>query len=98
MWTRPLSQAEIIGIYQAGATGKGIPEAASGAPTLSVAVAPGGLILTYPAWASGYTLQSSPALSPASWTPVGSTPAIVGASAVVTLPLPHSSRFYRLQH
>jgi hypothetical protein len=98
IWTRPLSQAEVIGIYQAGASGSGIPEAKTGAPTLSVSVANNGLTLTYPAWASGYTLESSPALSPASWTPVKSTPVIAGANATVTVPLSPASRFFRLQN
>jgi hypothetical protein len=98
VWTRPLSQAEVIGIYQAGTSGKAIPEATTAAPTLSVAVSPDGITLIYPAWASAYTLQSSAAISPASWMPVTSAPVIAGANATVTVPLAHASRFFRLQN
>ena len=98
VWTRPLSQAEVIGIYQAGTSGKAIPEATTAAPTLSVAVSPDGITLIYTAWASAYTLQSSAAISPASWMPVTSAPVIAGANATVTVPLAHASRFFRLQN
>jgi len=97
IWTRPVSQAEVVGIYQAGASGKAIPQASTGTPALSVAVSASGITLTYPAWASGYTLQSSAAISPASWMTVKSAPVIAGANATVTVPLAHASRFFRLQ-
>ena len=97
IWTRPLSEAEVIGIYLAGTSGNGIPEVRTGAPTLSVVVSTT-VIRTCPAWANGYTLQSSAALSPASRTPVRSTPAIVGADAAVTLPLSPSKLFFRLRN
>jgi hypothetical protein len=98
IWTRPVSQAEVIGIYQAGGSGKAIPEASTGTPALSAAVSPNGITITYPAWASGFTLQSSAAISPASWMQVKSAPVIVGANATVTVPLAHASRFFRLSN
>lgn len=98
IWTRPLTQAEITRIYQAGANGQGIPAAGAIVPTLSIVLSARNLTLIYPAGASGYTLQSTPALSPASWTPVGVTPVIVGANATVTLPLSSANQFFRLRN
>lgn len=98
MWARPLSPAEMAGIYQAGTKGLGIPQAAFGTPSLSALHSGTNILLTYPAWAKGYVLESSGSLSPASWGPLGATPALVGSNAVVTLPASSGNVFLRLRH
>ena len=98
MWTRPLNQAEIVGLYQAGLKGSGVPQATSGAPTLTATASGGNLTLTFPDWAYGYTLQSSPSLSPASWSTVTATRSIINGQTVVTLPMATGPAFFRLTH
>ncbi len=98
MWTRPLTQAEFVGIYQAGLQGHGIPQAASGAPSLAALASSGNLLLVYPDWARAYTLESSPGLAPAAWTKVSAVPAFVGGNSVVSLPVTPQAQFFRLRH
>ena len=98
MWVRPLSQAEVVGIYQGGLAHKGIPQAAFGAPTLSAAHAGSHLTLTYPGWAYGYALQSSTNLSSGAWTPVGANASVIGGNTVVTVPVGTGTQFFRLRH
>lgn len=98
LWSRPLTQAEIIGIYQAGQKGMGIPAAVPPAPTLTASVSNSAVVLTYPAWGAGYSLQSAPTLRPASWSDVSAEVKIVGTNAVITVPLTTSKNFYRLNY
>ncbi len=98
MWVRPLSQAELVGIYQEGLGHNGIPQATYGAPTLSAASAGNNVTLAYPDWAYGYTLQSSTNLLQAAWTPVAATAGVIGTNTVVTFPTGSGPRFFRLQH
>jgi len=70
----------------------------TGAPRLSAALSNGNLLLTYPSWASGFTVESSPDLTPQSWTAVNTTSNIVGNDTIVKLPPPPSPRFFRLRH
>jgi hypothetical protein len=98
MWVRPLSQAEVVGIYQGGLGHKGIPQTTFGAPTLSAAPAGSNVTLAYPDWAYGYTLESSTNLSQAAWALVIATASVVGTSTVVTVPVGPGVQFFRLQH
>ena len=70
----------------------------TGSPRLSAALASGNLLLTYPSWASGFTVESSPDLTPQSWAAVNVATNVVGNDTIVTLPPPPSPRFYRLRH
>ena len=98
MWTRPLSQAELIGIYQAGLKGKGVPQATYPPPSLAAVAASGNVTLVYPGWAKGYTLEASPGLSPASWGTVSIAPGIVNGNSTVTMPITPGAQFFRLRH
>jgi Concanavalin A-like lectin/glucanases superfamily len=99
LWSRPLTEAEIIGIYRAGQSGQGIPKAGLPTPTLVVSsISNNTITLNYPAWAAGYTLQSTPAIVPATWSIVQRVPTVSGTNAIVTLPLSGTDRFYRLNN
>jgi alpha-L-fucosidase len=65
--------------------------------SLNVSQDSGAMTLTWPIAASGFMLQSSPALgSDSTWTPVVGTPSIAGPSKQVTVPLTNSVMFFRL--
>lgn len=97
LWSRPLTQAEILGIYQAGQIGQGIPAAVLPTPAIAVSGSTNTVTLSYPAWAAGYTLQSTPTLFPVSWSSVDAETRIVGTNAVVTLPYSATHTFFRLK-
>jgi hypothetical protein len=96
MWARPLGQAEIVGIYQAGLKGKAVPQASFGAPTLATAISGGSITLSYPDWANGYTLQSSPSLSPTSWTTATAVRNVINGQTVVTVTVGSGAQYFRL--
>jgi hypothetical protein len=98
LWARPLSQAELVGIYQAGLKGMGIPQATFGTPQLSATVSGGRVWLVYPAWAEGYVLECTSSLAPAAWGPAGATPALAGTNSAANLPLATGNMFFRLRH
>ena len=98
VWTRPLSQAELIGIYQAGLSGKGVPQATYPSPSLAANTAGGSISLVYPGWAKGYTLEASTSLAPNSWVTVGAAASIVNGNSVVTVPATAGAQFFRLRH
>jgi len=54
------------------------------------------LILSWPASASGYQLESNPGLDAANWTPTADIPAPSGGNLVVTNDTGGSMKFYRL--
>lgn len=95
MWSRPLSQAEIVGLYQAGAQGQALTLANSGAPSLAITLAGNTLTLAFPDWAGSYTLQSSPGLS-GPWTAVAATQTVLNGQILVTLPVTPGAQFFRL--
>lgn len=98
MWARPLNQAEVLGIYQAGLNGKGVPQATYPPPSLVATAAGGNVTLVYPGWAKGYTLLASTNLSLASWGTVATAPTIVNGNSVVTIPATPGAQFFRLRH
>ena len=68
-------------------------------PPVSLQVRPSGngLILAWPAEVLGFTLQSTPSLTPpVTWTDSLDMPAVVGAQFTVTNPITGSAQFYRL--
>jgi DNA-binding beta-propeller fold protein YncE len=65
-------------------------------PSLQITHAGGNPVLSWPYAAAGYTLESSPSLSSASWTAVTAPVEISGGRNLTTNPPPASTRFYRL--
>jgi phospholipase C len=63
----------------------------------SISLSGGNLILTYPLWASGYTLQTATNLASGSWTAVNAAPVTNGDNAVVTVPVTMNSVYFRLR-
>ena len=95
IWDRGLSPTEIGAIYRAGLAGKGATEAGAflAPPALTVALSGKNVVITWPASAAGYVLESSPSLSAPSWTTV---PGVSGTSA--TVPIGAGNRFFRLRN
>jgi hypothetical protein len=101
MWQRPISEAEVKAIYQSGTNGMAVPQAAYPQPSLSATLAAGGgsVSLIYPAWAVTYTIESSPSLAAAPWSPVAAvTNLYMNGNTVVNVPASPGSRFFRLRH
>jgi hypothetical protein len=64
--------------------------------TLSARASGGNLVLSWPVVPAGYTLQSKPTVSSATWQNVNATITQVGGQNVVTLPLTGTQQYYRL--
>lgn len=72
----------------------------SGTASVNVATSAGNLILSWPVANGGFTLETSPVLGPdAVWTPVGSSPSVVGSNYQLTLTPTNAntSAFFRLR-
>jgi phospholipase C len=67
-------------------------------PSLSLELWGSTLFLTFPAWASGYTVESSPDLSQGSWSAVSVSPILSGDTAWVILPASDPAAFFRLRN
>lgn len=65
-------------------------------PPLDISVVGSNVQISWTTNATGYTLYSSPAVSPTTWSLVG-TGTISGANYVVTSPVSAAPKFYRLQ-
>ncbi len=65
-------------------------------PTLSIEISGSNVIISWPTNATGYTLYSSPAVAPTTWTSAGGG-TIVGSDYQVTSPISAGPKFYRLQ-
>ncbi len=65
-------------------------------PTLSITTVGSNVEISWPTNATGYTLYSSPAVAPTTWTSVGAG-TISGGNYVVTSPVSAAPKFYRLQ-
>ena len=90
IWRRALSSQEAAGIYNAGQSGKNIAQAVS-ARKLSFSISGSNLVITWTG-SPALKLQSSPTLSPATWTDV---PGTLGAS-IATVPITGSASFFKL--
>jgi hypothetical protein len=97
MWTRPLTPAEISGIYQGGLAGLDLLHAGQGVPKLAVAISGKNLVLTYPSSATNFSLMSSTNLVTRLWSLLNVSPNVTGGTATVTLPLGTGDMFFRLQ-
>lgn len=74
-----------------------LPVRVVSAPALDVARVASGLRLSWPAPATGLTLQSTDNFNPPNWTAVGIIPTRVGNVWTVTLPHTADRRFFRLK-
>lgn len=87
IWHRKLDASEILAQFNALVVQP---------PQLAIAVTPPNVALSWPATATGYTLESTPSLSAPAWSAAG-TPVQIGDRFYVTNALSGSARFYRLR-
>lgn len=67
-------------------------------PALRAANLGGGTLqVSWPAVPSGFSLQSSPSLSPAAWTAVGGSPTLTNGQYIQSIPFTGTNQFFRLQ-
>jgi hypothetical protein len=66
-------------------------------PSLSVQVAGGSVVLTWPSTAGGYALESMPTLTGASWQAITNAPVLSADRYVMTNAVSGGSMFYRLR-
>jgi hypothetical protein len=66
-------------------------------PQLSIAQSGASVVLSWPAAALDFVLESSDSLSPANWTTVTESIVVDGTRNTVTLPIGSASQFYRLK-
>jgi hypothetical protein len=88
IYNGPLTAGQIGANYAAGPN-------AIGRPTLHISLAGANVVVSWPAWATGYTLNSAPSLSGSGWSAVAQTPALNG-SYQVTLPASTTAQFFKL--
>jgi hypothetical protein len=69
-------------------------------PSLTISQAKQGINLSWPLWATNYTLQAAAGgpLSATTWTNVSSTPVVTNGATTLSLPLGTLPQFYRLRH
>lgn len=63
---------------------------------LQITPAGASIILTWPADATNYHLETTDSLLPASWSVVTNLPAVIGTTNLLVLPTSHTSAFFRL--
>jgi len=105
LYGRALSSNEIAAIYNAGAAGKTtsmphrlvLPKAMA-SPTLSVSVSGGNIVLTWPAWAAGFTVQTSDLTMPLDWSDLSVTIQTNGSNVQAIIPMNPAQKAFRLQH
>ncbi len=105
LYNRALSQSEIGAIYNAGANGKCPPSqveqhtAINSQPVVNLAVSGKSPVLSWPASANGFILQSADDLAPpVNWTNVPGIPATNGGNIEMTLPTSGQRGYFRLYH
>jgi hypothetical protein len=67
------------------------------APSLTIRQAGANITLSWPSPSTGFVLEQSSVLAPASWSTVSPTPADDGVIRSVTLPASGGTRFFRLR-
>ncbi len=65
-------------------------------PSLAITVQGAGVVLTWPASATGFDVQATPTLLPAAWQSAGLTPTVEGDLNKVTVPATGAAQFFRL--
>jgi hypothetical protein len=78
-------------------TASGIPLPSQAAPSISVSRSGANILISWPASASGFTLQSSGAIAGAAWSSAGGTSVTSGDQVTVTVPITAENRFFRLK-
>jgi hypothetical protein len=63
----------------------------------SISLAGGNIILTYPLWASDYTLESATDFAPGSWAAVSAASVTNADNVVVTVPITTNSLYFRMR-
>lgn len=91
IWKGAMTDGQVAAAYAAGIN-------LSSVPPLSVSRSSNNIVVSWPATALQYTLQSSSSLSAASWSSVAITPKLVNSNLTVTLPVSNNTTFYRLQY
>ncbi|PWU08755.1 MAG: hypothetical protein C5B50_28970 [Verrucomicrobia bacterium] len=66
-------------------------------PTIKAALVNHQLVLTWPAYAGGFGLESAAAFPSPTWVTNPATPALIGTNCVLTLPSSDPARFFRLR-
>lgn len=77
--------------------GRPLAEIIAEPPRLTISRSNGKLTLSWPSASAGFTLESSPALSPASWSAMSNPPSVQGDQNTVDLTNPTETRYYRLK-
>jgi len=99
LYSRALSTNEIQAIYNAGSAGKCVG-VQNPLPSLNITRSGTNIILTWPPYATNFSLQVTYTNLSASaiWTNTGAQPILTNNLNVVTLPIDTSSKFFRLYH
>ncbi|MBX3748059.1 MAG: hypothetical protein KF833_22350 [Verrucomicrobiae bacterium] len=71
--------------------------AGGSAPSLAIRREGDSVVLSWPASAEGFVLESTPSLSPATWTAVSETPTSAGGQSSVTIGAGSGTRYFRLR-
>jgi hypothetical protein len=67
------------------------------APQLVISPSGANVLVSWPTnYTAAFGLESTPSLSPSSWSPAGGTPGVVGVNYQVSLPATPTAQFYRL--
>jgi glycosyl hydrolase family 43/concanavalin A-like lectin/glucanase superfamily protein len=86
-----LTPAEIAANAAAGPDALAIPV------SLTASNSPAGIVLTWPAYAAGFVLETSPAMAGGTWSAVGSTPALSANTWKLTVPATDAEQYFRLK-
>ena len=68
-----------------------------GAPFLTISAASPNVLISWPASASGFTLQKNSNINTTNWTSVSQSTNVVNGTNVVTVPAPGGNLFFRLK-
>jgi hypothetical protein len=90
IWNGALTSGQVANLYTAGA------EIVAG-PGLKITPSGNKITLTWPANASGFTLQSATSIT-GNWTTVAGTPTVVNGLNVLTISISPAETFYRLKN
>lgn len=94
IWEGALTDEEVAASFAAGPNALPSTETK---PSLGVSLAAKNLSITWPVSATGFALESSPALgAQAQWTAVTANPVVEGSQNKVTVPITGTTTFYRL--